>query len=470
MLGYPPILIVAVLAVGLPLATFRPYSAFLCATFLLASLNAGMLNATRTEALGPYLNLGDACLLVALAAFLFDSVYRRLSFQIPRVVFLLLAVLFVAALQSVWLLGWTYETIRAFRWGLQFPLAFFLGANLVTTPSRTKKLLGVLLAGAIVATLQHLFYVSTLWRSMALSMETYHLVRTIAYMGGGMSAAFLLTGAVWKMPVNVGQKTLWLIVGSLFVTSAVSSQTRSVWIATVAAVPLLLILFQPRSQMMSILRLGVLVLFLVLAVGWVSRVVAPGFDISEVVTQRMSTLFDEDPREAQTLTRINQFRVEMDSWLRGTLILGRGLFFFQTIDEGEGRDSIAFAHLGYVTYLSQLGLLGLLIYGVYLPLNVVRDARQLWHHRGLPVLQYVGLLGATSVVFLSIMFLMSSSFLQLGYYAPGVLYGAVWALARRKKRQLKTTKFSRLKKAPDLADQKPAMASLAEATRIQSNE
>ena len=459
-LGYPAVLIVGVLTVGLPLAIVRPYFAFLFATLVLTAGNADLFNATRFMALGPYLNLGDVCLLVALAALMFDTFHRNKPLRLPNVVLLLLLVLSIAAWQSLWMLGWTYETARAFRWGVQFPLAFLLAANLVDTPLRAKQFLGALLAGVILAALQHLLFVSVVGSVRAVVMQEFHLVRSIAFLAGGMPVAFVLTWTVWKMPVSVRKQALYLMVGTLLLVSILFTQTRSVWFAAVAAVPCLLVLFQKRTGVMITLRLGVLVFFVATATGLVSRFVAPKLDIYEVMIQRTVRTFQEDPREAQTSSRISQLTVEMDSWLQGTLILGRGLYFFQTVDRGEGPEKIAFGHLGYVTYLSQLGLLGLFIYGFYLPFSVVRDSRRMWRHGGLSVFRYLGLLGAASIIYLSLQFLMSSSFLGITYFAPGTLYGAVWVLARSTRRQAKLMQNSEDKKYSQVSNERPGLPSL----------
>jgi len=59
----------------------KPYEAFLLATLLLTAGNAETFNQTRTTTLGPYLNLSDACLLVALVAVLFDRLYTNKSLR-----------------------------------------------------------------------------------------------------------------------------------------------------------------------------------------------------------------------------------------------------------------------------------------------------------------------------------------------------------------------------------------------------
>ena len=157
--GYPQFVILVVLGIGIPLAMLKPYKAFLLAVVLLTAGNATIFNQTRTSLLGPYLNLGDACLLVSIVALFFDRYRYKKPLRVPQVVPLILFALTISALQSFWKLGWTYETARAYRWALELPIAFFIGANLVDTPARAKALIGALLCGAVLAALQHLYYV-----------------------------------------------------------------------------------------------------------------------------------------------------------------------------------------------------------------------------------------------------------------------------------------------------------------------
>jgi len=127
----------------------------------------------------------------------------------------------------------------------------------------------------------------------------------------------------------------------------------------------------------------------------------------------------------------------MSSWMDGTLIFGRGQYFFQTVRNPHNYAYLAaFNHLGYVTYLPQLGLIGLFVYGFYFPLSIIRDGRWLWRYGSLPILRYVGLLGSASIICPPIMFLMSSHFLAIGYFAPGTLYGALWSLTRSERKKI----------------------------------
>jgi hypothetical protein len=430
--GYPQFVIFLVLGIGIPLAILRPYKAFLLAVLLLTAGNVKTFNQTRTSLLGPYLNLGDACLLVALVALFFDKFRSKRRLRLPLVVPVLLFVLTIAACQSFWWLGWTYETARAYRWALQTPLAFLIGANLVSTPARAKGLIGALLCGAVLAAVQHLYYVWAGWRPM--NQQAYAAIRTIAYWGGCMSSAFLVTAVIWKLPANMWKKIAFLTVGVLFLTTVFLNQTRSLWFATAGAAICLLVLFKIRNRIIHVTKLGIIVVLTVLTMALVSHYVMPGLDVLDITISRINLLFEGTARSIHIGTRERAFKAEMASWLNGTLIFGRGLCFFQTIRNPENETKhIAFGHLGYVTYLSQMGLIGLLAYGFYFPLTVLRDARFLWWHGGDPMLRYLGLLGTASILCLSIMFLMSSCFLG-DYFAPCVLYGSMWLLARSQKR------------------------------------
>jgi hypothetical protein len=428
--GYPQFVIFLVLGIGIPLAILRPYKAFLVAVLLLTAGNAETFNQTRTSLLGPYLNLGDACLLVALVALFFDKFRSKGPVRLPLIVPVLLFVLTIAACQSFWWLGWTYETARAYRWALEMPVAFLIGANLVDTPGRAKALIGALLCGAVLAALQHLYYVWAAWR--LLNLHTYGAIRTVAYWAASMSSAFLVASVIWKLPTNMWKKIAFLMVGVLFLTSLLMSQTRSVWLATAGAVPCLPLLFKRKNRLVNVIRFGIILVLIVFATACLSQYLLPGSDVFEVVADRADALFSQ---EAQMGTRERAFRAEMGSWLNGTLVFGRGLCFMQTVRNPEtGPNRIAFGHLGYVTYLSQMGIIGLLAYGLYFPVMVLRDASFLWRAGNDPVVRYTGLLASASILCLSIMFLMSSSFLGLGYSAPGVLYGSVWSLAKVQKR------------------------------------
>lgn len=429
--GYPPVLIPIVLIIGFFLSPLRPYLGFMFAVSILTAADVAMFNQTRTALLGPFLNLADVCVIVALASLFFDKYRNKEGYQLPTIVAMLAAVLLISAMQSFWKFGWTYETLRAFRWALDVPIAFFVGANIVTSPKRARYLVTALFCGAVLAALQHFAFVAMLWRTKALNMETYAQMRTISFWGGCLASAFLLAAVVWRLPRDPRKKMLCAAAGVLFVATILLNQTRSLWLATLMGIPVIAFFLGQKDILRTAMRIGIGTAAAAVLLVAIGRSVMPGLDVAEIINKRFATFLESDPSVAGTASRENAFRIEMQNWMEGTLIFGRGLNFFQTVKNPRAdQRHMAFAHLGYVTYLSQTGLLGLLVYGLFLPLGVVRNGRWLWTYGGLPELQFVGALSVASILCLSIMFMASSHFLNLGYFAPAALYGGAWALAR----------------------------------------
>jgi hypothetical protein len=429
--GYPQFVIFAVLGIGIPLAFFRPYAAFLFAVLLLTAGHFHMFNKTRLPGLGPYLNLYDVCVLVALTGFFFDRIAGRKPVRLPQIVALVLFVLLIAGGQTVWRFGWTYQTQSYLRMVLDFPIAFFLGANLVDSPDRARKLVGTLLAAALLAAVQHVLFVTHIWVTKSLSIANYDWMRTIGYWAGCLPSAFLLLALVWEVPRGLTRKALWVAAGVLLLATLFLNQTRSLWIATACAVPVLVVLLHGTSWTRVSARLAVSGAVVVLLLGVLCQRLVPGLSLGVVVKDRLGSLLAHDDMRSGTASRERAFRYEMASWAEGTLILGRGLCFFQAVEKPlDESQEIAVAHLGYVTYLSQLGLVGLLVYGWLLPVSIVRNGLWLWRQGREPALRFLGGLGTASIVCLSIMFIMSSHFLGFTYFAVGALYGALWALVR----------------------------------------
>jgi hypothetical protein len=347
----------------------------------------------------------------------------------PQIVGLMVFVITMASVQTLWSSGWTLQTARYCRGALDFPLAFFLGANMVTSEGRARKLVGVLLAGALLAALQHIFVAANIWWTKSLDMKTYYEMRTIGFWAGCMPSAFLIAATSWKPPRRIAAKALYGVAGLSLLATLFLNQTRSLWISTGVATLFVLALFKRRAWMKYLVTSLVCILLLSFAFGCLCRYVFPGLDVLSIMANRADDLLHN---RVHTGTRARSFNVEMREWCDGTLIFGRGLAYFDTIETSDDPSKrIAFSHLGYVTYLSQLGMIGFVVYGLCLPLGVLRSGWRLWHNGESTTLRYVALLGTASIICLSILFSMSGHFLLRGYEPAGVLYGAMWVLVKR---------------------------------------
>jgi hypothetical protein len=271
----------------------------------------------------------------------------------------------------------------------------------------------------------------------------------MSFLDGGLIPALLISAAVWPLQrdlhgnrLGLGCRIALLGAGIAFIASMVLSLTRSVWIATVAALPATPLLYRRASRgcaaasrraaaSAAAALAGLAVLAVVASV--VVASLLPEVSLGRLVVERVEGLLDPELNRQSVGTRRAAAEVELEAWLDGTLLLGRGLFFFQEhMKEREEatQTQYGFGHLGYVTYLSQLGLVGLLLYGIYVPVAVVGDSRRVWRASDAPASRYLGLLAGCCILYHALMFLMSSSLLTPWTYVPGVLAGAAGGLAR----------------------------------------
>jgi len=429
--GYPPIFLLLTLGLGVPFAFFRPYRTFLASIFFLTAANFHRFIGTRLPSLGPYLNLWDAFILIACLALFIDLLHRRERLYIPGVVLLLLGIVTIGACQTFWKLGWTYDTLKAYRHAMNVPIGFLLGSNLVCTRERAKGLYLALLAGVVAAGLQHVFYSVTRWRVAALTMARFGGMRTITYVAGHLGPPFLVSWLVWPVRGGIGRKIACLTTALVLMASIFLKQTRTIWIAMLGAYPILL-LINHRQTTKATFKKAVVALVVVLLMFALCEVILPGLEVGGLINQRVADIFRQDYKRAD-LSRLNALRVEMGHYLQGTLVFGRGLAFFQTLEKYSGlsyRWRVAFNHMGYVTYLSQLGLLGLFLYGVYFPARIGYDGHTLSHGDTPEAVRKCGQLACASIVYLAIASISSNNLLAPVFLPTAVLFGAVWRLAR----------------------------------------
>ncbi|MDH4027217.1 MAG: hypothetical protein OEU95_00100 [Nitrospirota bacterium] len=422
--GYPGFILYLILLFGIPLALTRPFRAFLLVTFILAAANSKAFTFTRTDLLGPYFNAHDACLLVALAGISPYILFQIKKIQVPDITKWIIAVLLIGFVQSWFVMGGTYETLRALRWAINLPVYFIIAATMVDNNKKVRYLLLALFLGSIVSAVEHIVFVRSAIEHSRFSINNVGEFRTIAYRSPGIW--FLLASLVWLPKFRGIDRKLLFGAGILFAISVVLNQTRSIWISSIAALPASFLLFKNRMKNIRTILIPLMFIVITASAMFLLPHITREIDPINIITERLETFSDPDIRYLTTITRISALEREIDAWSSGTLILGRGLAYFMPLHAPN--DHIAWGHLGHVTTLAQLGLVGFAIYSIYLPFTVVTACRKLWRHNSYEI-KYFGLLAGTTMIASWICFLMSDSFLAQ-HATEGIIFGAAWRQAR----------------------------------------
>lgn len=415
-------LLALALVLGLILVFVRPYWAFLFAILISISLSQTTVTYTRTEELGAFFNLYDACLIVAFLAFIAD---KKASLVLPKPALALLIVLVIGFCNSLVSLGFSYGVVRALRWAINLPIFFILAASLVRGESRIKALLLTLILGALAAELQHLFMVF-LFKG---AVDNLDLLRTIKFYVGG-SDAWLLAGPYLDAG-RILHPLIQLGIGGLFLLANLTHQTRSVALGFMGGLLVYGLWFINGPNCFRWQRLKGF--FSVVLVGAFLVIIAGASGMVQNYAARLVGTVEKNNPEGPTQDRVNALKLEMNDWINGNILIGNGLNYFESygrkLAKFKRKGGIALGHLGYITYLSQLGLIGFLVYGFYFPWSVILRARRLMRLPGLPsTVTHLSALTGACFIYQSIVFLFSSSYLII-HIVPGLLAGAVWSVS-----------------------------------------
>lgn len=378
---------------------------------------------TRTAELGGFFNLYDACLLVAFLAFVWD---RKPQLVIPAPFLALFGVLIMGLLNSGFLLGFAYEVLRAFRWAISTPLMLLFSANLVWGEKRVRALLLTLLIGVCLAEIQHLLFA---WRVEG-EQQLGETTRTLDFQMA-TSYIWLLAGPYLVAGV-VPHVWLQSTLGGLFLVGNLAHQTRSIALGFLGGLVGYYFWFLRGPQAYRWQRTKRL-----LFIGLAGVVLTLMFGLSGLFSdyaQRFSDTFSHKIQKTGLQSRQQTFYLEMNDWFKGNILIGRGLAYFRIHGRSVEETGAALGHLGYVTYLSQLGIIGLVVYGFYFPLTVLFKARQLMQRANIPpAISYLAALTGACFIISPLIFIFSGSFLQM-MYVPGILAGStygVWLAGRR---------------------------------------
>jgi len=427
--GYGTWLLWVITMVGIFLLVWRPRWVVLLVVGLETALSVDRLTSTQLSPGNNPFNAHDVLLLLALVAVLATSYRKRQQTRVPLIVVGLLSVLLFGFLLSVIKIpGSTYDIMRMLRRGLTLPLYYFVGRNAFGDRETLNLLLWTVILAVLVGAGTHVL------GSSVLLLEGYSLysIRDIQYLGGlvpVLVVAIIARGTLW---MDTRRKRLLAYLCVLMgLVSVVISLTRSLWIAVAMAIPLTWIVFRrPRtgpakmhtnSHGLLILGLGVVAMvFLRLFSGNV---------LAELMGRLSSVgqLFQGSALASEFGDRLASFALDFAAW-RQSPIVGQGLWYYLPLVGNTDYSAIgnAWGHLGYISTLAQLGLVGFGVFYVWLPVAVIKNATFLWVSTDSTARQ-LGLLGGAGMIMSLIEFLMSGNFISMSIAGPGLTWGVLAA-------------------------------------------
>ena len=418
--------------------------------FLTAAANADAFTYTRTPLLGPYFNANDACLLIALLAMISYKVMPKVAgkYNVKNKNIIigpakwLIVVLLIGFVQSWFFMGWTYDVLRALRWAITLPVYFVIAATLVDNKNKVRPLLLALFLGSLVSVFEHFFFVHSRMSMYQLSAEDIGQFRTIAFRSPGLW--LLLAGLIWLPETKFMRRPVLIGAGVLFAVSTILNQTRSIWISSIAVLPVTFLLFRQNKIIVKAIVLPFVLLLLYGGISLTMHYTTPEISPGDIIVPRFKILFQGDMINESTITRRLDFQMEMEKWSHGTLILGRGLSYFAPYYMIPYRGNrVAWGHLGHVSTLAQLGLIGLFVYSIYFPFIMIQASRKIWKETS-DEIKFLGLFAGLTMIWFWICFFMSDSFLSQ-HAAAGIIFGAAW----RQALLLKTDEAAERKSQPD---------------------
>jgi hypothetical protein len=435
--GYPAAVFFIVLGIGLMLAFVRPYWAFLFAIIIFSAANIETATHTRISGIGAFFNLYDALFIVALLALFMDQIWGSKAFMIPFPVILILVTIIIGSLNTVLLHHiktkfQLYNTLRSIRWSLDLPLAFLISANIVSDEDRAKTYLYAAILGAVIGSLGSVIE----YKLLAADIRgTGHLRLQLAAKG---LSTYLLTAAAYYSFFkgrSAFVRLVWGVALMLFGFSVLVAQWRAVYLAIIVAIvclPIIIGEFSKYARALVIFAIGIpVVLGSLMFLG-------PKQGPSQVFSRFSTSAEGYRLNNPDNITRTNVIWVDLQEWYQGNWLIGQGFNYSMFEKKAELKKlaadphaEIAWGHVGYSMYLSNLGLLGFFVYGIYLPWIIFFASRRLYFSNAGWIIVSIGMLGLTAILMETVVGFLSFNYLQAGKSSIGFLYGVVWILNRK---------------------------------------
>jgi hypothetical protein len=434
MVGYPVELFYFVAVTGIILVLWRPFRAFLFAVFCLAGKNFSAAVLTRTPLIGEFLNLNDLLLWIALAAMIVEAIKLHEKIKLPKILVAIIAVLTVAALQSIAHYGLELFVFRSIWSAAIFPIMFLVSVNMVKTESQARFFYWALFLGSIMAAVQHVLFLDYV---TSLGSSQSDEIRVIAYITS--AGLYLLVVALFS---NLEEKNIlvsWVYYAGLILMaiSVIMNQTRQLYIIFMLSVVAIFFLLRRAVDIKKSLIKFVIIAVSVIVV---FNILFSSLDLTNIVGERLNSVIEKSYRDEAYLTRSISMETEIGLWLDSSIILGMGIAYPPELTEAYRQGDIqavnktgALAHVAITSYLARFGLIGALIYLLFLPLWTIRIASEFLYNKLLHYSALIALLAITVALMDIINFMGSMLQTAATSHIAALIYGALWGLYMQKR-------------------------------------
>lgn len=429
---YPAIFFYIFGVLGLFYLIKKPQYTFWMGIFYFSARELRMAAFTRLPQFGPYLNLDDFIILLMLLSLI--HIAFRYKINLPSAAFWVALCIFTSILMIAAKYSFTYPVQREHKVAFYFLFGIILSYNYVRREKDLEIFLKVLFVGSIVASLQYLLLIQERLETFG-PTNIQESIRSVGFMA--LIPSFIISSFFLKLKWlgAIGVKLIYFAGLSLMLVNLFLSQTRSLYIAIILTV-LLIFLLRREIKTKSFIIIVIVVPFLVYII----------FDqylnllnINEVIFGRIQLLSDSPATDVTTIGRLNAIEREINAFFNSSIIFGNGLGFTYFLPEANN-PYISWGHIGPIAYLARLGLLGFIVYSIYIPFtSLYLLLREKIKSLKVDYTKIFIIFGTALIISDWISFWMSASYLGIGAFLPGTVIGIVWAL---KDKRIKLTKHS----------------------------
>jgi hypothetical protein len=263
---------------------------------------------------------------------------------------------------------WNYDTLRVFKAAFYFPAGLYIGANWRSEPRDSAGFMKMFVIAAFLQSVRQIVY----FDRFDVSADVVS-TRTLRYFLSGLPVVFLIVRSHDYEPWR-GWDWFYFPAIAFSTAGLILQQTRSAWIPQVLFCVLAVGSWLTRGMLMDSLKvfrstiaMGLPIVLLLLAIG---RYTSWNIDLFDLFVHGHAADFSDSSGRWEA----TQF--EITEWFDGNLLIGNGLGYF-TAPRYAGYEDMAWGHNGYIAYLSNLGLLGFLVYAILVPVAYFKAIRRL---------------------------------------------------------------------------------------------